>query len=111
MDGAAVTSSRIFVPARRARSHPKPLDTIERIRRDRAGRAGAFPIAKHVRRLGCKPAPPIQMEWHMKRLCQRCRVSPSSLDLAANLTLQPEPDLKWVLLWRDNQWHRPPSKR
>ncbi len=46
----------------------------------------------------------------MKRLCHRCGVSPSSLSPKASLTLQPEPDFKWVLLWRDNQRHRPPSK-
>jgi hypothetical protein len=47
----------------------------------------------------------------MKRLCHRCGVFPDLLSLDASLTLQPEPDFKWVLLWRDNQRHRPPSKR
>jgi hypothetical protein len=55
-------------------------------------------------------APPIEMEWHMKRLCQRCGVFSDPL-APASLTLDPEPDFKWVLLWRDNQRHRPPSKR
>jgi len=53
----------------------------------------------------------LTMEWHMKRLCHRCGVSASSLSPMASLTLRPEPDFKWVLLWRDNQRHRPPSKR
>ena len=47
----------------------------------------------------------------MKRLYHRCGVSLSSLSPKASLTLRPEPDFKWVLLWRDNQRHRPPSKR
>jgi len=58
----------------------------------------------------CGTAPPLEMEWHMKRLCQRCGVSSSWLIYATSLTLRPEPDWKWVLLWRDNQRHRPPSK-
>jgi len=49
------------------------------------------------------------MEWHMKRLCQRCGVL--SDRLIPSLTLRPEPDFQWMLLWRDNQRHRPPSKR
>ena len=57
----------------------------------------------------CGTAPPHEMEWHMKRLCQRCGVSSSWLTNAMSLTLRPEPDWKWVLLWRDNQRHRPPS--
>jgi hypothetical protein len=59
---------------------------------------------------GQVPAPLIEMEWHMKRLYHRCGVSSSSLSQTASLTLRPEPDFKWVLLWRDNQRHRPPSK-
>jgi hypothetical protein len=51
----------------------------------------------------------------MKRLRQRCCVSLSPLGLSAGFTLQSESDresmLPWLLLWRDNQWHRPPSKR
>ena len=54
-------------------------------------------------------ARPLEMEWHMKRLCQRCGVDPERL-ARASLTPRPEPDWKWVLLWRDNQRHRPPSK-
>jgi hypothetical protein len=46
----------------------------------------------------------------MKRLCHRCGVSSSRLDPLASLTLQPEPHFLWVLLWRNNQRHRPPSK-
>jgi hypothetical protein len=53
----------------------------------------------------------LEMEWHMKRLCQRCGVIPDRLVSDAGRTLRPEPDRKWVLLWRDNQRHRPPSKR
>jgi len=53
----------------------------------------------------------LEMEWHMKRLCQRCGVIPDRLVTDASRTLRPEPDWKWVLLWRDNQRHRPPSKR
>ena len=56
-------------------------------------------------------ARPLEMEWHMKRLCHRCGVFPSRLVPDASRTLRPEPDWKWVLLWRDNQRHRPPSKR
>jgi hypothetical protein len=60
------------------------------------------------------------MEWHMKRLRHRCCVSQSPLELPASLTtLQPgskrESLLLWrsrlLLLWRENQWRRPPSKR
>jgi len=55
----------------------------------------------------------------MKRLRHRCCVSLSPLELSASLTLQPgfsrEPLLLWrnrlLLLWRENQWRRPPSKR
>jgi hypothetical protein len=59
---------------------------------------------------GQVPAPLIEMEWHMKRLYHRCGVPLSLLSQRASLTLRPEPDFKWVLLWRDNQRHRPPSK-
>ena len=55
-----------------------------------------------------KPALPLEMEWHMKRLCQRCRVSGTSLD--PTLILDPDPG-RVLLLWRDTQWRRPPSKR
>ena len=68
---------------------------------------GDWSVAMPSFGIGCKPAPPIEMEWHMKRLCHRCGVSPSLLSPKASLTLQPEPDFKWVLLWRDNQRHRP----
>jgi hypothetical protein len=46
----------------------------------------------------------------MKRLYQ-CGFSPSLLSPKATITLRLEPDFKWVLLWRDNQRHRPPSRR
>jgi len=52
----------------------------------------------------------LSMEWHMKRLYHRSSVFPRSLSPKASITLQPDPDFKWVLLWRDNQRHRPPSK-
>jgi hypothetical protein len=54
----------------------------------------------------------------MKRFRQRCCVSRSPLGLSSSLTLQPQSDRehmlmlrKHLLLWRDNQWRRPPSKR
>ncbi len=52
----------------------------------------------------------LSMEWHMKRLYHRSSVSSRSLSPKASITLQPDPDFKWVLLWRNNQRHRPPSK-
>jgi hypothetical protein len=56
-------------------------------------------------------ARPLEMEWHMKRLCQRCGVISYLLAPNASPTLRPELDWKMVLLWRKNQRHRPPSKR
>jgi hypothetical protein len=55
----------------------------------------------------------------MKRLRDRCCVSQSPLELSASLTLQSDSKreslLLWrdrlLLLWRENQWRRPPSKR
>jgi hypothetical protein len=54
----------------------------------------------------------------MKRLRQRCCVSLSQLGSTSSLTLHHRSDrdakLHWrdtLLLWRDNQWRRPPSKR
>src|SRR5262245_9792073 len=52
----------------------------------------------------------LSMEWHMKRLYHRSSVSSGLLSPKASLTLQPNPDFRWVLLWRNNQRHRPPSK-
>src|SRR5262245_58465050 len=52
----------------------------------------------------------LSMEWHMKRLYHRSSVSSRSLSPKASITLQPNPDAKWVLLWRNHQRHRPPSK-
>ena len=52
-----------------------------------------------------------EMEWHMKRPCQRCSVISDRLELSASHTLQPEPNWQWKLLWRERQRHRPPSKR
>jgi hypothetical protein len=61
------------------------------------------------------------MEWHMKRLRQRCCDVLSELGSTSSLTLhhpfdRSDRDAKFhwrdtLLLWRDNQWRRPPSKR
>jgi len=51
------------------------------------------------------------MEWHMKRLCHRCGLDSSRRSSDTSSSHRPEPDWKWVLLWRNNQRHRPPSKR
>ena len=59
----------------------------------------------------CGAARPLEMEWHMKRLCQRCGVISDRLAPNASSTLRSEPNWKWVLLWRNNQRHRPPSRR
>jgi hypothetical protein len=57
----------------------------------------------------------------MKRLRQRCCVPLSQLGSTSSLTLHHQSDrsdrdakFHWrdtLLLWRDNQWRRPPSKR
>lgn len=57
----------------------------------------------------------------MKRLHQPCCVTVRQLGSPSNFTLQHQSDRSdrdakflWrdiPLLWRDNQWHRPPSKR
>src|SRR5215468_3798630 len=47
---------------------------------------------RHLHRPGdCVPAPPLEMEWHMKRLCQRCGVSSSWLttERASSFDLNP----------------------
>jgi hypothetical protein len=57
----------------------------------------------------CGLAISLEMEWHMKRLYQRSGFrSGETYDPRCELKIQP--DWKWVLLWRENQRHRPPSK-
>ena len=117
VDGTASTGSPALVPAQPTSSRPKPLDQRHAsYARDVWPPPGA--IGRYVAGLG-EPAPHLDMEWHMKRLRQWCCVSQSSLELSSGLTLQPtksdcELTLPWresLLLWRDHQWHRPPSKR
>ena len=114
MDGAAASSSRTYVaadfavPSRTAapnRAEPSLLAPPEPWAR------GANAFAARNGLLECGAARPLEMEWHMKRLCQRCGVISDRLAPNASCTLRPEPDWKWVLLWRNNQRHRPPSKR
>ncbi len=50
----------------------------------------------------------LEMEWHMKRPYHSC-MHPE-LSEAEGFALQPDLCKKWVLLWRENQRHRPPSK-
>jgi hypothetical protein len=51
----------------------------------------------------------LEMEWHMKRLYQRSGEFPVGPE-PSRAALKGQQDWKWVLLWRENQRHRPPSK-
>ena len=66
-------------------------------------------VATPVRLGDCSLALSLEMEWHMKRLYQRCGFSYDVCD-NGRTGLKLQPDWKWVLLWRENQRHRPPSK-
>jgi hypothetical protein len=103
MDGAAAGNSRTCLP----RDHRGPIpnrwnqpnrcEGSSRVMPEHGGGLAAIRLY-------------LSMEWHMKRLYHRSSVSLRSLSPKASITLQPDPDFKWVLLWRDNQRHRPPSK-
>ena len=70
-----------------------------------------FPVRDRQRRLRHQRGTTShEMEWHMKRLCHRCGVVSDWLDPSRSRAIRPEPDWTWVLLWRENQRHRPPSK-
>jgi hypothetical protein len=113
MDGTAATSSPPDVPGlaiavssqiRWTQSH-----VSARAHRPPSGRGGAWGNA------GLRTSNDLDMEWHMKRLRQRCCVSLSALENPASFTLrlqrEPLKILLWrddLLLWRDHQW---PSKR
>jgi hypothetical protein len=68
-----------------------------------------LPMAALVRLGDCGLAISLEMEWHMKRLYQRFGVSDAASDEPCT-GLKLQSDWKWVLLWRENQRHRPPSK-
>jgi hypothetical protein len=103
LDGAAVSSSRISVP--RDDRGPIPNRWNQPNRSEGSfglmpGHGGGSAAIRHY----------LSMEWHMKRLYHRSSVSSRLLSPKASITLQPNPDFRWVLLWRNNQRHRPPSK-
>ena len=96
------------------RPHPEPLRFQKRAastaRPEPTGRGSwAYALVGDLPESGA--ARPLEMEWHMKRLCQRCGVISDLPASNASRTLRPELDWKMVLLWRSNQRHRPPSKR
>jgi hypothetical protein len=115
MDGSAASNSRTHVAAF-ARSRPEPLRQARQCQPQQASSArrpqrALLSLRSAAAYAIVSAALPHEMEWHMKRLCHRCGVRIDRIDANTSRPLRPERDWIWMLLWRENQRHRPPSNR